>query len=174
VIPFADYCASVEERLVQHYGIRVITREISAPLIGDLDGAEIQIDPAVAPRRGCSLLVHLFGHTVQWNVDPRAFEIGQPLPPPVPADRLPELAEYEREAAGYGLSLLHEAGIKSIDQWFCDYSASDEAYLMHYYRTGERKEFAAFWRSGSMLFPPQAIPAFTPVKRSFRRDGVVI
>ena len=173
VIPFREYCQRVEATLV-NYAIPVITRDIPPPLIGDLDGAEIQIDPGIAPEARLFLLAHLFGHTVQWNVDRRTLAIGRPLAPPVPSERLPLLAAYEREAASYGLSLLHESGIQSIDQWFCDYSACDEAYLMHYYRTGHRKEFTDFWRSNSPLFAGRPIPRFTPVRRSLRGNGVVI
>ncbi len=38
---------------------------------------------------------------------------------------LAQIVGYEREAARYGLSLLHECGIHDADQWFFDYSASD-------------------------------------------------
>jgi len=44
---------------------------------------------------------------------------------------------YEREAACYGLAMLHEIGITDTDQWFCDYTACDQTYLLHFYRTGQ-------------------------------------
>src|SRR5882724_5389553 len=99
MIPFVEYSARVEEYLQNSYGIRVVTLDIPDPLTGDLDGAEIHIDYAVSAEQRLFLLAHLFGHTVQWNVNPRAFEIGEPQDPPVREDLLPALMDYERQAA---------------------------------------------------------------------------
>src|SRR6202051_3446100 len=115
MIPFADYCARIEQRIERAYGIRVITRDIPDPLTGDLNGAEIHIDCAATPEQRLFLLAHLFGHTVQWNAIPGAFELGQPRKPPVSSACLPALMEDEREAARYALGLLHETGITSTD-----------------------------------------------------------
>ncbi|HUE03866.1 MAG TPA: hypothetical protein VMR62_30205 [Bryobacteraceae bacterium] len=174
MIWFAEYCSRVQEHLEHFHGIRVVTRDIPDPLTGDLDGAEIHIDCAVIPEQRLFLLAHLFGHTVQWNVDARLFEIGRPQTPPVSPDRLPAIIEYEREAASYGLSMLHEVGITDIDQWFCDYTACDMAYLLDYYRSGEKRDFQSFWRDGTSLIEVKTIPPFVPTKRVFRLDGIVI
>jgi hypothetical protein len=173
-IPFADYSARVQEHLEQSYGIRVITRDIPDPLTGDLNGAEIHIDYAASPAERFFLLAHLFGHTVQWNVDPRAFELGKPHTPPVPESILPAIIEYEREAASYALWMLHRLDITAADQWFCDYTACDMAYLLQYYRTGEKREFRSFWRDNAPLVQPRPVPPFTPTERTFRLDGIVI
>jgi hypothetical protein len=154
--------------------VRVVTRDIPDPLIGDLDGAEIHIDCAVTPEQRLFLLVHLFGHTVQWNLSPDAFEIGANRQPPVDEALLPTLLAYEREAAGYGLGLLHEIDIRRADQWLSDYSACDLAYLAHFYRTGEKRDPLTFWRANVPLVEPRAIPAFTPTRLVFRSNGVVI
>jgi hypothetical protein len=164
----------VQEYIERICGIRVVTRDMPGSLIGDLDGAEIHIDSAVTAEQRLFLLAHLFGHTVQWNTDPRAFEIGQPQRPPVNEELLPALADYEREAAGYALGLLHGIGIVDVDQWLSDYTTCDLAYLMHFYRTGEKRDFRSFWREGVPLIRPRYVPRFTPVKRVFRSDGVVI
>ena len=79
MIPFAEYCAKLQEHLERSYGIRVVTEDVPDPLTGDLDGAEIHIDYALNAEQRFFLLAHLFGHTVQWNVNPRAFEIGKQL-----------------------------------------------------------------------------------------------
>ncbi len=174
MIPFADYSARVEQHIEKAYGVRVITRDVPDPLTGDLNGAEIHIDYAVTAEQRLFLLAHLFGHTVQWNVDAGAFELGRPQTPPVSEDRLPALMEYEREAASYALGLLHEIGITDVDQWFADYAACDAAYLRHYYVTAEKREFLSFWQEGTLRFQAQAVPQFRPRSRSFRSDGVVI
>jgi hypothetical protein len=174
VIPFREHGAKVKEHLDRSYGIRVVTLDVPDPLTGDLDGAEIHIDYAVTPEQRLFLLAHLFGHTVQWNVSPRAFEIGKVHEPPVSEELLPAILEYEREAAGYALGMLHEIGITDADQWLSDYTACDAAYLAHYYRTGEKREFSSFWRDKTPRVQPCQVPRFKPTKKVFRRDGIVI
>jgi len=173
-IPFAEDCKLVESLLRDRYGINVVTRDIPDPLTGDLDGLEIHIDYAVTAEQRLFLLAHLFGHTVQWNVDPGNFELGKQYKPPVPENLFPAILAYEQEAADYGLSLLHEAEVKNIDAWFSAYSTCDQTYLVDFYRTGIKHDFANFWRDDVPLLEPKAIPSFTPTRRSFRMDGVVI
>jgi uncharacterized protein involved in tellurium resistance len=151
-----------------------VTRDVPDPLTGDLNGAEIHIDFAVKPAQRLFLLAHLFGHTVQWNTNAGAFELGRPQSPPVSEDCLPALMEYEREAARCALGLLHEVGITDVDQWFANYAACDAAYLRHYYVTAEKRDFLSFWREGTSCLQAQPVPPFTPTRRSFRSDGVVI
>lgn len=173
-IPFAHYSVIVQQCIEQRYHLRVVTRDIPDPLTGDLDGLEIHIDYAVTPEQRLFLLAHLFGHTVQWNVAPGAFELGRQYRPPVDERLFPEITAYEMEAASYGLSLLHEIGIRDIDAWFSAYTASDQAYLLHYYRTGEKKEFLDFWTDQAPLLKAKPVPQFTAQKRAFRMDGIVI
>jgi len=174
MIPFAEHCARVQEHVERSYGIRVVTEDVPDPLTGDLDGAEIHIDYALNAEQRLFLLAHLFGHTVQWNVNPRAFEIGKQHEPPVSEDLLPAIMDYEQEAAGYALGMLHLIGVTDVDQWLSDYTACDRAYLGHYYRTGEKRDFSSFWRDGTPLVQPKAVPRFTPARKVFRRDGIVI
>jgi hypothetical protein len=173
-IPFNEYSARVQSTLETFYGIAVVTRDIPDPLTGDLDGLEIHIDYAVTPEQRLFLLGHLFGHTVQWNVDSAAFEIGRQYQPPVDEGLLPGIMAYETEAACYGLAMFHQVGITDMDPWFSDYTACDQAYLLHFYRTGEKRDFQVFWRAGAPLIEPKPVPRFQPTRRSFRMDGIVI
>lgn len=173
-VPFDEYCARVEYLLKNRYHIAIVTRDIPDPLTGDLDGLEIHVDYLVTPEQRLFLLAHLFGHTVQWNVDPETFELGQQYKPPVPEALFPMILAYEEEAARYGLSLLHEGGLMNVDDWFSKYSASDEAYLLHFYRTGENRDFQTFWPETAPCLQPKTVPPFTPTRRVFRMDGVVI
>ena len=172
-IPFVEYSARIQH-LESVYGIRVVTRDIPDPLTGDLDGAEIEIDFAVSPEQRLFLMAHLFGHTVEWNVKPALFEIGRRYQPPVNEDLIPAVMAYEREAACYGQAMLHEIGITNIDQWFCDYTACDQAYLLRFYRTGQKRDFRSLRAGNAPLIKPQPIPPFTPTRRVFRMDGFVI
>lgn len=173
-LPFLEFGTRAEEHIERRYKVRVVTRDIPDPLIGDLNGAEIHIDFAVTPEQRLFLLAHLFGHTVQWNLSPETFEIGKTRQPPVDETLMPTILAYEREAAAYGLGLLHETGIRHADQWLSDYSACDLAYLAHFYRTGEKRYPPSFWRSNVPLLQPRAIPIFAPTRLVFRSSGVVI
>jgi len=166
--------ALVKSCIQRRYGIGVVTCPVGGGFVGDLDGAEIRIDPAAGCEQRLFLLGHLFGHTVQWNTDPRAFALGQPQTPPVSEGLLPALVAYEREAAAYGLALFAECGVDPVEPWYSDYSACDLDYLMHYYRTGQKGDFRSFWREGRPALEARAIPPFRPVRRVFRSTGVVI
>jgi hypothetical protein len=61
-----------------------------------------------------------------------------------------------------------------VDEWLSRYTACDQAYLLHYYRVGEKRNFCTFWREDVPRVWPKAIPPFTPTKRVFRMDGIVI
>jgi hypothetical protein len=171
---FQEYGDRAARHIEGHYGIRVVTRDVKDPLIGDLDGAEIHVDYAVTPEERLFLLAHLFGHTVQWNTQPDAAELGRPRQPPVPEAMISVLMDYEREAAEYALSMLHEIGATEIDQWLSDFSTCDMDYLHHFYRTGEKRNFREFWRENGPCLSPRPIPSFRPTSRVPRSDGIVI
>jgi len=173
-ILFSAYAARVQERIEHRYGIPVVTRDIPDPLTGDLNGAEIDIDFAVTAEQKLFLLGHLFGHTVQWNTNSSSFDIGKQYKPPVDEKLFPAVLAYEGEAASYGLALMHDTGITDVDQWFSNYTAADQRYLLHFYRTGDKGDFHEFWRECAKLVEPKAIPKFVPRKLVFRMDGVVI
>ena len=166
----------VEALIEERWHIPVRISDVPNPFTGDLDGAEILVDHDIDIEDAVFILIHLFGHTVQWNVSARAREIGFAKPSDVEwtEEALAELAEYEREACRYSLQLLHEAGVRDLDQWVSDFAACDTAYLMHYYRTGEKRPFRSFWQAGAPLLEPLAIPPFTPARWLSRYDGTVI
>jgi hypothetical protein len=83
--------------------------------------------------------VHLFGHTVQWNVSPSDRALGL-LEVRDPSDELLGLARALRGGCGaLLLQLFHEAACSRSDQWLANFAACDIAYLMHFYRTGEKR-----------------------------------
>jgi hypothetical protein len=166
----------VERLIEERWDIPVRINDVPNPFTGDLDGREIHVDHDLEIEDALFILVHLFGHTVQWNVSERARAIGlaKVTPGGWSDDALREIAEYEREACRYSLQLLHDAGVHDLDQWVADFAACDTAFLMHYYRTGEKLPFRSFWREGAPLLEPLAIPAFSPTRWLGRYDGTVI
>jgi hypothetical protein len=177
MITFAEDCRRLQA-YIQHRGIPVATADLPDPWLADLDGAAIYIGRGVTAEQRLFLVAHLFGHTVQWNTRAGAFALGRLRTPPVAASLLPAILEYEREAARYALGALAQARIAGAGQWLSDYSACDTAYLEHYYRTGEKREFRSFWRPGTPRLKPLPVPRFTPVRRARRMprrmQGIVI
>src|SRR5690606_27670702 len=104
----------------------------------------------------------------------RAREIGMARPARWTEEQLRELGDYEHQACRYSLQLLHDAGIRDLDQWLSDFAACDRAYLMHLYRTGEKRPFRSFWRADAPLVTPLSIPDFRPTRWISRYDGTVL
>jgi hypothetical protein len=171
---FREVFNAVEQHVERRYGIPVLISDVPDPFTGDLDGERIEVDFDQSCEDALFIIAHLFGHTVQWNVDPRAREIGTVPVTNATEEFLAELREYETRACRYSLQLFHEAGVEDLDQWMADFAACDSAYLMHFYRTGEKKPFRAFWQHNSPLIEPLTIPPFTASRWLTRSDGVVI
>jgi hypothetical protein len=165
--------ARVERAVEDRWGIPVLISDVPHPFTGDLDGAEIKVDHANAIEDAVFILVHLFGHTVQWNVSAEARAIAVEEHATWSDADLERIGSYEREACAYSLQLLHDCGIHDLDQWISDFAACDAAYLMHFYRTGEKRDLRSFWRDDQPLVPPRPIPEFQP-KKWLSRWGTVV
>jgi hypothetical protein len=171
---FEQAAAAVAALISGRHGVAITTGDVGEQFKGDLDGAEIVIAPGCDAETTLFLLAHLFGHTVQWNTSETSRRIGLVTTPAVSAAWLAELAAYELEACRYGQTLLHDAGVRGLDEGLADYAACDAAYLRHFYATGARGEFLSFWRPGQPLLEPLAIPAFTPRRWRRRSQGIVV
>jgi len=170
---FRDVFNQVERLIERRYGLPVVLTDVPDPFTGDLDGSTILVDYDLDAEEALFILVHLFGHTVQWNASPSDRELGL-LEIKDPSDELlAALGRYEEDAARYSLQLFHEAGVHDLDQWLADFAACDIAYLLHFYRTGEKRAFRSFWRDNAPLLQPLAIPSFQPT-RWVTRSGTVI
>lgn len=166
---------NVIEPYIEHrYGVPVRIRDVPNPFTGDLDGAEIHVDYDEDLESALFIVAHLFGHTVQWNVSADAREIGYQLYPNPSEEMLRRLQAYELEACRYSVQLFHDAGVTGLDQWLSDYAACDFAYLVDFYRTGEKRPFKSFWRDGAPLLEPLPIPEFHPTRWVSRWSGIVV
>lgn len=164
----------VEPYIERRYGIPVRIRDVPNPFTGDLDGAEIHVDHDQDVESAVFIIAHLFGHTVQWNTCAKAREIGYRLYVNATEEQLAALTEYELVACQYSIQLFHEAGVHDLDQWLSDFSACDLRYLMHFYRTGDKRPMMSFWEDGTAVLDPLAIPEFTPTKWVSRWEGIVV
>ena len=164
----------LEQYVETKYGIPIRIKDVPNPFTGDLDGAEIHVDSAEDIESALFILAHLFGHTVQWNTDAAARELGYKLYPNPDEALLERLQAYEYEACQYSMQLFHEAGVGDLDQWLSDYSTCDFKYLTHFYTSGEKPAFKTFWKDGSPLLAPKPIPPFHPTKWVSRWEGIVV
>ncbi len=147
---------------VESYGIRVYIGDVKDPNTGIFDGSEIGIDWANDLDMSLFVLVHLFGHTVQWNTVASYRTIDQRVKPGAPPEVIDEARVYEMNASRYGLQLLHEAGITDRDQWISDWWGSDWRYLSTYYATGTLPPWSECRSTGHARIEPLSIPPFTP------------
>jgi hypothetical protein len=165
---------TVEPWIEARYGIPVIVTDVPHPFTGDLDGAEIRVDHGIGVEEAVFVLVHLFGHTVQWNVDPELRDFGLQTPAHPSEQWIARVASYELDACRYSLQLFNDAGVTDLDPWLADFAACDLAYLEHFYRTGEKLPFRSFWRDGCPLLQPKPIPDFRPTCWRSRWAGTVL
>ena len=86
---------------VESYGVRVYIGDVQDPNTGIFDGSEIGIDYANDLEMSLFVLVHLFGHTVQWNTVPAYRTIDTRVKPGAP----PDVIEEARAVRGERLAL---------------------------------------------------------------------
>jgi hypothetical protein len=171
---FQQVFAQVEAYIERRFEVPVVISDVTDPFTGDLDGAQILVDYDQSAEDALFIIAHLLGHTVQWNTEPQARFIGTaPVSHPT-EELLADLRTYELTACRYSLQLFHDAGVHDLDQWMADFAACDSAYLMHFYRTGEKLPFRSFWREGMPPLEPLPIPAFQPTRWLTRNQGVVV
>ncbi len=143
---------------VVKFGFVLEYRDLEPPRTGIFDGLRIVIDPDVAFEMQCFVLLHLFGHSVQWVAPTLEHKLG---PLQHAADKevfLQVLHAYELEAAVFGLQLLHEAGIRDLDQWYSDFVETDWRYVERYYREDRIPPWEECVTRNCPLLTPSPIP----------------
>jgi hypothetical protein len=155
----------VEKRIENRYGIPVSISDVLEPNTGDFDGMRILVDHDQDLESALFVLVHLFGHTVQWNISAEYRALGADLTTGKGAEVLAKIYDYEKNATRLSLQLMHDCGIKDLDRWVSDWWHADWKYLEHYYKTGEKLDFRALLEPGKgEVLQPLPIPEFTPQK----------
>lgn len=140
----------IERHIEGRYGIPVMISDVLDPNTGDLDGACIKVDYDQELDAALFVLIHLFGHTVQWNNSDEYRQLGLDSQPGKSEEELARVFVYERDATRYSLQLLHDIGVHSLDRWVTEWWYADWRYLEHFYRTGEKLDFR------SLLVPDQS------------------
>jgi len=164
--PPSDELKRIFDRCALHiktrYDIDVMIADVLDPNTGDFNGKSIKVDYDQDMESALFVLIHLFGHTVQWNISEEFRTLGQETAAKILHQALPRVFTYEKETTALSISLLHEIGITTIDQWVSDWWAADWRYLIHYYHTGEKRDIRDILEPGAERITPLAIPAFQP------------
>jgi hypothetical protein len=144
---------------VVKYGFAIEYRDLEPPRTGIFDGLRVVIDPDVGFEMQCFLLLHLFGHSVQWvapSIEDRLHDLRRT------EDKqrfMQALHDYEFEAARFGMQLLRETGVTpSLDQWYSDFVETDWRYVERYYQTDRIPPWHECVVSGCPLIQPAPIP----------------
>jgi hypothetical protein len=173
----ADALAKVYE-YAKSIGIIIVdTNELNPFFKGDLNGINIWISSGLHDDEELFNVLHLMGHTIQWNVDADLRALGSVLHSMPSDETLFRLQKYEWEANCYGLYILHKVGVYDLDEWLTNKYTTDMLYLTHYYKTGEKlKEVTDIALANEFTWPlsEKEIPMFTPYPNPETRNGIVI
>jgi hypothetical protein len=153
------------------------TSDLDPYFKGDLDGARIWIASALEDEEELFNVVHLLGHSIQWNISTELRALGSVLHDKPDDQLLHKLQEYEWEANCYGLKILHLVGVNDLDEWLFEKYRLDMFYLTHYYKTGEKlKEITDIAVAHKFTWPlkEKNIPEFVPFANPETRRGIVI
>lgn len=159
-------------------GLSIVdTSDLDPYFKGDLDGVSIWIASTLDDEEELFNVLHLIGHSVQWNICPGLRALGSVLHDNPDDKTLRKLQEYEWESNCYALYILHKRGIYDLDRWLYEKYREDMYYLTHFYKTGEKlKEITDIAKAHEFTWPlkPKVIPSFFPVANKETRRGIVI
>jgi len=150
-------------KVVESHGFVVHPRcDVQDPNTGEFDGLNIWVEADQPTEQALYVLLHLFGHSVQWNIDAELRELGLDVSLNKSEEELARVYKYEREASQMALWLLHESGIKHLDQWISNWFQADWLWLKHLYATGEKVGYLEYWDDCAELLSPVPAPEFKP------------
>lgn len=166
------------EKVVKDMGLAVqYTNHLDPFFKGDLDGKIIFIGDGLDAEEKLFNLLHLAGHSIQWNADALLRNLGSKLYRHPDNELLKQLQLYEWQANCYGLSILRKAGIFELDDWLAKKYIIDMRYLTHFYKTGKKlKQVTNVARAYpfNKELKEIPIPTFVPASRRRTRNGIVI
>lgn len=174
---FAEVLQRIEPVITGLGFIILYTDNLDPFFKGDLDGKTIFIGKNLSPEEKVFNLLHLAGHSIQWNVDELLRSLGSELYRNPDDALLLRLQTYEWQANCYALSVLHKAGQFTLDKWLTRKYIIDMLYLTHFYKTGEKlKRITQVARAYPFKreLESKEIPSFVPKASERTRNGIVI
>ena len=143
---------------VVKYGFKLELADLEPPRTGIFDGLRMVIDPDFDFEMQCFVLLHLFGHSVQWVAPSLEQGLVALRHTEDKARFMRVLHDYEFQAGRFGLQLLHEAGVVDLDPWYSDFVATDWRYVERYYQTDQIPPWEECLCSAEEQIRPLPIP----------------
>ena len=140
------------------YGFAIEYRDLEEPKTGIFNGLRITIDPDVEFEMQCFILLHLFGHSVQWVAPSIYHQLDNLRNTGDKEVFLKALHHYEFEAAQFGMQLLHEVGVTDLDKWYSDFVETDWVYVDRFYREGAIPKWEDCISAADSIIEPIPIP----------------
>ena len=97
-VDFRQVFRALVQHIEHYYSLKVNVGPVTGSYTGQFDGKEIWVDLDKDPEEAVFILVHLFGHTVQWNLDENLRRLGLSNSG-VQENDLPRIYQYERQAS---------------------------------------------------------------------------
>jgi hypothetical protein len=144
------------------YGFAIEYRDLEPPRTGIFDGLRISIDPDVDFEMQCFILLHLFGHSIQWTAPSLEGKLDALKESDDKALFMRALRAYEYEAARFGMQLIRHIGVTDLDQWYSDFVATDWRYVERYYETDAIPPWHECLAYNQPLIEPLPIPPIEP------------
>lgn len=172
---YADPLLRVMKLVEANYNLSVLFKKLEYPITGDFDGTTIWISNELNNEAGLFILLHIFGHTIQFNKSEELRKIGLTRfgPDNINPEIMKTIEEYEKGASELGINLLHMASVDYLDQWLSDWYNADWAYLKKLYETGMKPDPKSvkvrFMIYESEILLPALIPDFKPEKWESRQ-----
>ena len=91
MIDFKNCFNIVEKHIEDRYQMPVHISDVLDPNTGDFDGVTIKIDYDQELDLAFYILLHLFGHSVQWNLSKKYRDLGQDQTIPKPPEVMQEI-----------------------------------------------------------------------------------
>jgi hypothetical protein len=139
-------------------GFAIEYRDLEPPRTGIFDGLRIVIDPDVDFEMQCFILLHLFGHSVQWTAPSLESELASLKDTTDKTVFMQALHDYEYQAARFGMQLMREIGVHDLDQWYSDFVGTDWRYVERYYQTDVIPPWHECVTCNQPLIEPLSIP----------------
>ena len=154
-----DVWTKVSSGIVKR-GFVIEYRDLEAPRTGIFDGLRIVVDPDVGFEMQCFLLLHLFGHSVQWLAPSLEQHVHELQNTQDRARFMQVLHDYEFQAAGFGMQMMRHVGVTHLDRWYSDFVETDWRYVERYYETDHIPVWKDCVVSAPQLIEPLPIPPF--------------
>ena len=162
---FASFAPKLAEYLQGQHHLNISIERLSNGASAIFDGTSIKLSETQSDEKHVFIMLHLTGHAAQlatrpeWrNAEPEVFDLR------INPGNEEKIRDYEIEASGYGVQILHELGKADLVPWFEQLAAVDLEYFIHFCKTGEFGEQEQFLGTVPQSIERRKLPTFQPVK----------